>query len=73
MADHRRIRRLCAALQYVTRSAAESGPAWLPAYVWQRFSGLLMAHFEAEEQTCYLPFLPGPDPAASWPDAIAEA
>lgn len=73
MADHRRIRRLREALQDVARTAGDSGSAWLPAYVWQRFSGLLMAHFDAEEEICYLPmFMACPYPATRWRDAIAD-
>jgi Hemerythrin HHE cation binding domain len=27
----------------------------VPAHVWQRFTSLLVAHFEAEEEVCYRP------------------
>lgn len=51
MADHRRIRRLGEAVSDVARSGLD----WMPAHVWQRFTGLLVAHFDAEEEVCYRP------------------
>jgi hypothetical protein len=55
MADHRRIRRLCQALDDAARWSGGSGPDWAPAYVWQRLANLLEAHARAEEEICYLP------------------
>lgn len=55
MADHRRIRRLCRALDDAARWSGGSDPDWMPAYVWQRLASLLEAHAQAEEEICYLP------------------
>src|SRR5262245_57726136 len=63
MADHRRIRRLCRA---VYDTARQPGPDWMLGHVWQRLADLLVAHTEAEEQTCYA-YVPRPDPNAIWP------
>src|SRR5690242_7866099 len=63
MADHRRIRRLCRAVQDTGR---QPGPDWMLGHVWQRLADLLVAHTQAEEQTCY-GYVPGTDPNAIWP------
>ena len=65
-ADHRRIRRLCAAVYDTGRQRGQSDPDWMLGHVWQRLADLLVAHTQAEEQTCYA-YVPGPDPHASWP------
>jgi hemerythrin HHE cation binding domain-containing protein len=52
-ADHRRIRRLCSAVYDTARQAGQPGPEWMLGHVWQRLAGLLVAHTQAEEQTCY--------------------
>lgn len=54
-ADHRRIRRLCQALDDAARWSGSSGPGWMPAAVWQRLANLLEAHARAEEEICYQP------------------
>jgi hypothetical protein len=53
MADHRRIRRLCQAVYDTARQGGPSGPDWTLGHVWQRLADLLLAHTQAEEQTCY--------------------
>ena len=53
MADHRRIRRLCAALDDMARWGGDSG--WMLAHAWLRLASLLEAHTRAEEEICYLP------------------
>jgi len=65
-ADHRRIRRLCAAVYDTGRQRGHSDPDWMLGHVWQRLADLLVAHTQAEERTCYA-YVPGPDPHASWP------
>lgn len=55
MADHRRIRRMCRALDDAVRWAERLGPDWLPADAWRRLATLLEAHSRAEEEICYLP------------------
>lgn len=71
MADHRRIRRLRDALYDAARHAGSSAPEWVPVHVWQRFTGLLMAHFRTEEDVCYLPMAKAAADAAA--DAGADA
>jgi len=53
MADHRRIRRLCSAVYDAARPGGQPGPDWMLGHVWQRLADLLVAHTQAEEQTCY--------------------
>ena len=65
-ADHRRIRRLCAAVYDTGRQRGQSDPDWMLGHVWQRLADLLVAHTQAEEQTCYA-YVPGPDPHTIWP------
>lgn len=73
MADHRRIRRLRGALQDAARYDGDAGPDWILPHAWQRFTGLLVAHFDAEEEICYLPmFGPGSQAAGRRRDAIAD-
>lgn len=77
MADHRRIRRLRDAVYDAARPAGHSGLDWMPAHVWQRFTGLLITHFEAEEQVCYRPMsevAPAAGPKAAGPrrEGIAD-
>lgn len=73
MADHRRIRRLRGALQDAVRHDRDAGPGWILTHTWQRFTGLLVAHFDAEEEICYLPmFGPGPQAAGRRREAIAD-
>jgi Hemerythrin HHE cation binding domain len=64
MADHRRIRRLCQALDDTARWSGGSDPDWIPAHVWQRLASLLEAHVRAEEEICHLPMY-GCDPHAA--------
>ena len=73
MADHRRIRRLCHAVYDTARQGGQPGPDWMLGHVWQRLADLLVAHTQAEEQTCYA-HVPGTDPHASWPmrDPLAD-
>ncbi len=69
MADHRRIRRLCGAVYDAGRRGGlggQPGPDWMLGHVWQRLADLLVAHTQAEEQTCYA-YVPGTDPHAIWP------
>jgi hemerythrin HHE cation binding domain-containing protein len=72
-ADHRRIRRLCRAVYDTGRQSSQSDPDWMLGHVWQRLADLLVAHTQAEEQTCYA-CVPGPGPNASRPlrDPIAD-
>lgn len=76
MADHRRIRRLRDAVYDAGRSAGHSGLEWMPGHVWQRFTGLLVAHFEAEEGVCYrtvvAPGADGRQAAGPQREAIAD-
>ena len=53
MADHRRIRRLSAALDDAARWDGESGSTL--AHAWLRLAALLEVHAAAEEEICYLP------------------
>lgn len=53
MADHRRIRRLSAALDDAARWDGGSGSTL--AHAWLRLAGLLEVHTAAEEEICYLP------------------
>jgi Hemerythrin HHE cation binding domain len=55
LADHRRISRLCAVLYDTARYDDGPRPDWMPGHVWQRLADLLVAHTQAEEETCYLP------------------
>jgi len=55
MADHRRIRRLGRALYDTARYDGSPRPDWMLGHVWQRLADLLVAHTQAEEETCYLP------------------
>jgi hypothetical protein len=52
-ADHRRIERLCRTLYDTARYGRQPGPEWMPGHVWQRLADLLIAHTQAEEETCY--------------------
>jgi hypothetical protein len=73
MADHRRIRRLRAALSDTVRCASDFGPRWAPDQVWHLLTGLLITHFQAEEEICYLPmFGPGPEAAERRHEAVAD-
>ena len=65
-ADHRRIRRLCSAVYDTARQGGQPGPDWMLGHVWQRLADLLVAHTQAEEQTCYA-YVPSPDPNDIWP------
>lgn len=71
MADHRRIRRLCAALDDAVRCLGDSGADRMLAQVWQRLADLLQAHARAEEEICYLPMFEC-GPPATWRDAIDD-
>jgi len=53
MADHRRIRRLCGAVYDAARPGDQPDPDWMLGHVWQRLADLLVAHTQAEEETCY--------------------
>jgi hypothetical protein len=57
MADHRRIRRLCQALDDAARWSGDADPGSMPGHVWERLAGLLEEHTRAEEEICYLPML----------------
>jgi hypothetical protein len=57
LADHRRIGRLCRALYDTARDAGGPRPDWMLGHMWQRLADLLVAHTQAEEETCYLPLL----------------
>ena len=74
MADHRRIRRLREALlDDAVPGASDSGPHWAPGCVWHRLTGLLVAHFRAEEEICYLPmFGSGSGAAGRRHEAVAD-
>jgi hypothetical protein len=72
MADHRRIRRLRDALYDAARYTGHSAPEWVPAHVWQRFTGLLVAHFNTEEEVCYLPMTEADADAAGQRQAVAD-
>ena len=63
LADHRRIGRLCHALYDAARYTGPK-PDWMPGHMWQRLADLLVAHTQAEEETCYLPLLGTGAPAA---------
>jgi Hemerythrin HHE cation binding domain len=64
MADHRRIRRLCQALDDAARQAGGPAPGWMLAHTWQRLASVLQAHAWAQEEICYLPmFGSGPQAA----------
>lgn len=52
-ADHRRIERLGRTLSDTARYDSQPRPDWMPGHVWQRLADLLVAHTQAEEQTCY--------------------
>lgn len=54
LADHRRIRRLCHALDNTARYDGSPRPDSMLSHVWQRLADLLVAHTQAEEETCYL-------------------
>ena len=51
----RRIGRLCRALYDTARDAGGPRPDWMLGHMWQRLADLLVAHTQAEEETCYLP------------------
>lgn len=72
-ADHRRIRRLCRAVQDTARQDGQAGPDWMLGHVWQRLADLLAAHTRAEEQTCCA-YVPDAGPGAGWPmrDPVAD-
>jgi len=72
MADHRRIRRLCQALDDAVSWSGSSGPDWIPAHVWQRLASLLDAHMRAEEEICHLPMYAGHAHAAERWEAVAD-
>jgi Hemerythrin HHE cation binding domain len=57
LADHRRIRRLCEALEDAARWSGETGRDWMLADIWQRLASILEAHARAEEEVCYAPML----------------
>ena len=71
MEDHRRIRRLCQALDDAVCWSGGSGPVWVSAHVWERLSGLLQAHLRAEEEVCHLPMY-GADAAERRREAVAD-
>lgn len=53
--------------------AGYSGPLWVADRVWYRLTGLLVAHFRAEEEICYLPmFGSGPSAAGPRHEAVAD-
>jgi hypothetical protein len=73
MADHRRIGRLCSAVYDMARHGGQSGPDWALGHAWQRLADLLVAHIQAEEETCYSPVSgPGPRATGRIRDSIAD-
>ena len=66
MADHRRIRRLRAALDDAVRCGGDSGSGWMLSHVWERLAGLMEAHAQAEEEICYLPMSGASPHAGEW-------
>jgi hypothetical protein len=73
LADHRRIGRLCHALNDTARHDGGPRPDWMPGHMWQRLADLLVAHTRAEEETWYLPlFGTGPQVAERIRDSIAD-
>ena len=73
LADHRRIRRLCDALYDVARYDGGPRPDWMLGPMWQRLADLLVAHTQAEEETCYLPlFGTGAQATERMRDSIAD-
>jgi Hemerythrin HHE cation binding domain len=73
LADHRRISRLCTVLSDTARYDDGPGPDWMPGHVWQRLADLLVAHTQAEEETCYLPlFGMGAQATERMRDSIAD-
>jgi hypothetical protein len=55
LADHRRIGRLCTVLSDTARYDDGPRPGWMAGHVWHRLADLLVAHTQAEEETCYRP------------------
>ena len=73
LADHRRIRRLCDALYDTARYDGGPRPDWMLGPMWQRLADLLVAHTQAEEETCYLPlFGTGAQATERMRDSIAD-
>jgi hypothetical protein len=73
LADHRRIGRLCRALYDTARYDGSPRPDWMLGHVWQRLADLLVAHTQAEEETCYLPLSgTGAQAAERMRDSIAD-
>lgn len=71
MADHRRIRRLSAALDDMARWNGDSGS--MLGHAWLRLASLLEVHTRAEEEICYLPMSGcGPHAAEDRRAAIAD-
>jgi hemerythrin superfamily protein len=63
LADHRRIGRLSDAMYDAARYDG-ARPDWMLGHMWQRLADLLVAHTQAEEETCY-PLRPGPGEQAT--------
>lgn len=73
LADHRRIRRLVAAVQEIGRRGDAASAAWPLGPVWCRLAGLVDLHAEAEQEICYPEmFGSGAAGAAHWRDACAD-
>jgi hypothetical protein len=73
LADHRRIGRLCHALDDTARHDGGPRPDWMPGHMWQRLADVLVAHTRAEEETWYRPlFGTGPQAAERIRDSIAD-
>ena len=73
LADHRRIRRLSRALYDTARYEGGPRPDWMLGHVWQRLADLLVAHTQAEDETCYLPlFGTGAQTTERMRDPIAD-
>lgn len=73
LADHRRIRRLVAAVQESGRRGDAASAAWPLGPVWRRLAAIVELHAEAEQEICYLEmFGSGPPGAAQWRDAVAD-
>jgi hypothetical protein len=74
MADHRRIGRLCRTVYDTARHGGQSGPDWMLGHVWQRLADLLVAHTQAEEETCYASLVSaaGPQLTGRMRDPIAD-
>ena len=73
LADHRRIGRLATVLSDTARYDDGPRPGWTLGHVWHRLADLLVAHTQAEEETCYQPgFGMGGQAAERIQDSLAD-